>query len=148
MVLVAIEYSTRKVQIVGIVEQAYGGWMEQMARNLSDPFTGFLKDKRYRDTLFTKAFRGILKASGIKTVRTTPMSPNLTPVIERFIRSIKAECLNKMLIFGEAHLRHVVSSYIDHYHQERPHQGIGNNIIDPPPEGEGEIVCHERLAGS
>lgn len=151
MVLVAIEYSTRKVQITGIVEQAYGSWMEQMARNLSDPFAGFLRDKRYlvhdRDTLFTKAFRRILKASGIKTIRTTPMSPNLTPVIERFIRSIKAECLNKMLIFGEAHLKYVVSSYIDHYHQERPHQGIGNQIIDPLPQGDGEIICQERLGG-
>jgi len=151
MVLVAIEYSTRKVQVVGIIDQAYGSWMEQMARNLSDPFAGFLRDKRYlvhdRDTLFTKAFRRILKASGIKTVRTTPMSPNLSPMIERFIRSIKSECLNKMLIFGEAHLRYVVSSYIDHYHQERPHQGIGNRIIDPPPQGDGEIVCHRRLGG-
>ena len=151
MVLVAIEYSTRKVQVVGIIEQAYGEWMEQMARNLSDPFDGFLKGKRYlihdRDTLFTKAFRRILKASGIKTVRTTPMAPNLNPMIERFIRSIKSECLNKMIIFGEAHLRYVVSSYIDHYHQDRPHQGIGNEIIDPPPQGNGEIVCHERLGG-
>ncbi len=59
----------------------------------------------------------------------------------------KSECLNKMLIFGETHLRHLVSEYMEHYHTERPHQGIGNEIINPLPLGDGEIVCHERLGG-
>jgi len=123
----------------------------QMARNLTDPFDGFLKDKKYlvtdRDPLFTKDFRMILKAVGIKTVKTSVASPNLNPFAERFVRSIKSECLNKMLIFGERHLRYVIENYVDHYHTERPHQGIGNNIIEPPPQGDGRIVCHERLGG-
>lgn len=151
MVLVVIDYKTRKVEIAGIIPQAYGDWMKQIARNLSDPIDGFLKDKKHlvhdRDPLFHKDFRMILNAAGIKCIKTTVASPNLTPFVERFVRSIKYECLNRMLIFGERHLRYVIENYIEHYHTERPHQGIGNNIIEPPSQGEGEIVCHERLGG-
>ena len=151
MVLVVIDYSTRKVEIAGIIPQAYGGWMEQIARNLTDPIDGFLKDKKFLvhdwDPLFTEDFRSILRAGGVKCVKTTVACPNMNPFVERFIRSIKSECLNKMLIFGEAHLRHLVSEYMEHYHTERPHQGIGNEIIAPLPQGDGEIVCHERLGG-
>ncbi len=152
MVLVVIDYKTRKVEIAGIIPQAHRDWMKQMARNLTDPIDGFLKDKKYlihdRDPLFTKEFRAILRAGGVKPVKTTVTSPNLNPFAERFVRSIKSECLNKMLIFGERHLRYVVGEYMEHYHTERPHQGIGNNIITPLPQPpDGEIVCHERLGG-
>jgi len=151
MVLVVIDYATRKVEVAGIVQQANGDWMKQIARNLTDPSQGFLKGKKYlihdRDTLFTKDFVRILSASGIKTVKTLPIAPNLTPYIERFIRSIKSECLNRMLILGECHLAYVVNEYLQHYHHERPHQGIGNEMIEPVPQGEGEIVCCERIGG-
>ena len=86
-------------------------------------------------------------AGGIDCKKTTVACPNMTPYVERFVRSIKSECLNKMLIFGESHLRYVVNEYMKHYHTERPHQGIGNNMIEPPPPGKGKIVCHERLGG-
>jgi transposase InsO family protein len=89
-VLVCIDYSTRKVKVVGISQHPDGKWMKQMARNLTDSFDGFLKDKKYiihdRDTLFTKEFRGILRQSGIKPIRTLPMAPHLNCMIERFIR--------------------------------------------------------------
>ncbi len=151
MVLLVIDYKTRKVEIAGIIQQAHGDWMKQMARNLTDPISGFLKDKRFlvidRDPLFTKDFKEIMKSTGIDCVKTTVASPNLNPFAERFIRSIKSECINKMLIFGENHLRYVVNEYMQHYHTERPHQGIGNNIIAPLPQGEGKIVCQERLGG-
>jgi len=151
MVLVSIDYATRKVEVVGIIQQAHGHWMRQKARILTDQFTGFLKDKKYlihdRDPLFTQEFRAILKSSGVKPIRTLPMSPHLNCVMERFCRSIKEECLNRMLIFGERHLEYVIKEYMEHYHTERPHQGIGNEIIEPPPQGEGEIVCQERLGG-
>ena len=101
-----------------------------------------------RDPLFTDAFKEILRAGGIKPIKTTVASPNLNPFVERFVRSIKSESINKMLIFGESHLRYVVNEYVEHYHKERPHQGIGNNIIDPLPQPkDGKIVCHERLGG-
>ena len=151
MVLVVIDYKTRKVEIAGIIPQAHGEWMKQMARNLTDPINGFLKGKKYlihdRDPLFTEAFKEIIRSAGIKPVKTTVASPNLNPFVERFVRSIKHECLNKILIFGESHLRYVISEYMEHYHTERPHQGIGNNIIEPQPQGDGEIICHERLGG-
>ena len=151
MVLVVIDYKTRRVEIAGIIPQAHGDWMKQMARNLTDPIDGFLKDKKFlvmdRDPLFTAAFKDILRAGGVKPVRTTAASPNLNPFVERFVRTIKSECLDKMLIFGEKHLRYCTEQFIIHYHTERPHQGIGNNIIDPQPQGDGEIVCHERLGG-
>ncbi len=101
-VLVCIDYSTRKVEVVGISHQPYGEWMNQMARNLTDSFSGFLKNKKYlihdRDPLFSKEFRQILKFSGVRPIRTLPMSPHLNCLIERFVRTIKNECLNRMLI--------------------------------------------------
>ncbi len=151
MVLVSIDYATRKVNVAGIIQQAHGEWMLQRARNLADQFSGFLKDKKYlihdRDPLFTEEFREILKASGIKPIRTLPMSPHLNCVMERFVRSVKSECLDRMLIFGERHLEYVVKEYVEHYHTERAHQGIGNEIIEPPPQGQGEVICRERLGG-
>jgi putative transposase len=151
MILVVIDYSTRKVEVAGIIQQAYGDWMKQMAKNLTDPLSGFLKGRVYlihdRDPLFTDAFRKMLEAANVKTVRTPPMAPNLTPVVERFIRSIKSECLGRMLIFGEAHLRYCIEQYCLHYHHERPHQGLNNNMIEPPPQGSGEIICRERIGG-
>ena len=150
-VLVSIDYATRKVNVVGISQQPYGDWMKQMARNLTDPFAGFLKDKRYlihdRDPLFTKEFRSILQSSGVKPIKTLPMAPHLNCIIERFIRSIKTESLDRMLIFGEKHLRYIINEYMQHYHEERPHQGLDNEIIEPPPKGTGEILCQERLGG-
>ena len=149
MVLLVIDYKTRKVEIAGIIPQAYGDWMKQIARNLADPINGFLKDKKYLihdwDPLFTEEFKAILRAGGVKCVKTSIACPNMNPFEERFVRSIKSECLNKMLIFGEDHNRHVIGEYMEHYHTERLHQGIGNNIIQPPPVGKGDIICQERL---
>jgi len=151
MVFVVIDYATRKVEIAGIEEQAYGDWMKQMAKNLTDPFCGFLKYKKYlirdRDPLFTDAFIHLLKAGGVKTIKSMPLAPNFSPFIERFFRSIKSECLDRMLIFGEAHLRYCINEFVTHYHTERAHQGLDNTIIEPPPQGQGEIVCQERLGG-
>ena len=151
MVLVVIDYATRKVEIAGIMEQPYGDWMKQMAKNLTDPFCGFLRHKKYlihdRDPLFTEAFIQMLKAGGIESVKSMPLAPNFSPFVERFIRSIKSECLDRMIIFGEAHLRYLISEYVQHYHTERAHQGLDNMLIEPPPQGTGKIVCQERLGG-
>jgi len=151
MVLFAVELRSRKVEIAGIIPQANGQWMKQMGRNLSDPMSGFLRGKRYvihdRDPLFTQEFAQILKAAGVQVVKTPKRSPNLNAYAERFVWSIKYECLNKMIIFGERHLRYVIEEYMCHYHHERPHQGLGNRMIDPFAQGEGEIVVHERLGG-
>jgi putative transposase len=100
-----------------------------------------------RDPLYTDAFRETLESTGIKTIRTPPMAPNLMPVVEQFIRSIKTEYLGRMLIFGEAHLIYCIKQYYLHYHHERPHQGLNNSMIELPPQGNGEIICQECICG-
>ena len=153
-VLFVLELSTRAVEIAGIVPEPNGAWMEQIARNLTDAFEGFLRGKRYlihdRSPLFTSGFTEILKAAGVKVVKLPPMSPNLNPHAERFVRSIKSECLAKMIFFGEKQLRRAIDEFMIHYHGERNHQGLGNELIvseESAGKTEGEICCRERLGG-
>jgi transposase InsO family protein len=153
-VLFAIELATRRVNIMGIVQEPYGKWMEQVARNATDAFSGFLTGKRYliidRDPRFTKESRSILNVSGVKIIRTPPRSPNLNAFAERFVRSIKEECLERMIFFSERQLRTAVSDYVKHYHHERNHQGLENRLIEPEVErdnGTGLVVCASRLGG-
>jgi len=146
----AIELSTRKVEILGIHPQPNGPWMEQIARNVSGE-GGFLADKKYlihdRDPLYTAKFASILKAAGVQPVKLPPRSPNLNSHAERFVRSVKEECLDHLILFSEEQLRYVLTEYLKYYHHERIHQGI-NKIIEPQHEGnQGEIICIERLGG-
>jgi hypothetical protein len=86
--------------------------------------------------------------TGIKTVKISSMSPNTTPYAERFIRTIKAECLEKMLILSESHLRYIVSIYCNYYYHRRPNQGLDNNMIEPLPQDEyGKIFLEKQLGG-
>lgn len=134
-VLFVIRLATREVHIAGICDQGNGRWMEQIARNLTDAFNGFLTGYHFiihdRDPLFTKLFSSILKSAGIKSIRLPRNSPNLNAYSERFVKSIKHECLNRMVIFSEPMLQHVVKEYMVHYHEDRNHQGIDSNIIKP-----------------
>ena len=153
-VLFVIEQCTRCVEIAGIVPEPDGRWMAQVARNLTDAVDGFLRSKRYlihdRSPLFTSVFAEILKAAGVKVVKLPPRSPDLNPHAERFVRSIKSECLAKMIFFGERQLQRAVEQFVVHYHGERNHQGLGNQLIQPGEsvgKAEGEIRCSERLGG-
>ena len=128
--------------------------MNQVARNLTDYADGFLVGKRYlihdRDPLYTAHFTMTLAAAGVRCVKLPPKSPNLNAYAERFVRSIKSECLDRMIFFGEKHLRHVVTEYVEHYHAERSHQGIGNQLIEGTEEGTektGPILSRSRLGG-
>lgn len=150
-VLFVMDLKTRRIRIAGILPQPDGGWMKQVARNLTDTFDGFLDDTRYlihdRDPLFTNDFRLILRASGVRTVKLPAQSPDLNAYAERFVRSIKEECLSQIIPLGERHLRRAVAEYTEHYHRERNHQGIGNRLIEPQEEGSGELERRERLGG-
>ena len=132
-VLFSVHLETRVVQIVGITDQPSEAWMNQMGRNLTDPFDGFLRDVRYlimdRDPLFTASFRQMLKDSGTNPVRLPARSPDLNAFAERFVLSIKSECLNKIIPLGENPLRLAIKEYMEHYHTERNHQGLGSHII-------------------
>ncbi|KKK83163.1 hypothetical protein LCGC14_2796130, partial [marine sediment metagenome] len=154
MVLFVIEYSTRRVHIAGVKTNPDGQWMKQVAKNLTDMEDGFLSGKRYlimdRDTKFSDAFRKILEDEGVQSVRLPPRSPNLNAHLERFFRSLKTECLAKMIFFGEKSLRNAVRQFLDHYHAQRNHQSLGNRLIEPGEEvgrSKGDIQCHERLGG-
>ena len=153
-VLFVMELSTRAVEIAGIIPEPNGRWMEQAARNLTDAFDGFLRDKRYlihdRSPVFTSGFADILKVAGVETIKLSPRSPNLSPHAERFVRSIKSECLDRMIFFSERQLRHAIGEYMAHYHGERNHQGLGNELIVAKAgvgAAHGEIRCRKRLGG-
>src|SRR4030095_14802325 len=110
--LFVIDLKTRQVEIAGIVASPDGAWMAQIARNLTDGDHGFLLRRRYlihdRDPLFTKAFQETLESWGVRSVRLPSRSPNLNAYAERFVRSIKSECLAQGIPIGEAHLRRAV----------------------------------------
>ncbi len=86
----------------------------------------------------------------MEAVRLPPRSPNLNPPLERFMRSVKEECLERMLFFGERSLQNAVADFLVHYHQERNHQGLNNRLIQPGKEvgrTAGDVACRERLGG-
>ena len=151
MVLFAIDLSTRKVEILGIKSNPDGIWMEQVARNVIDCEEGFLKGKKYlihdRDTLYTSRFCSILKSEGIETIKLPPRSPNLNSVAERFVRTVREECLNHLILCSEEQLGYVLSEFLDYYHTGRVHQGIGRIINPMHNNNTGEIFCIERLGG-
>ena len=123
------------MNIAGIIPEPDGEWMKQMARNLTDCEDGFLLGCRYlihdRATLFTGEFEMILKGMGVKSVRLPARSPDLNAFAERFVRTIKSECLERMILIGERSLRRAVGQFCEHYHWERNHQGLENRIIEP-----------------
>jgi len=126
----------------------------QIVRHLTDVVDGFLIGKTYvimdRDPVFTTRVREMLRHSGAKPVRLPRRSLNLNAFIERFIRSIKEECLDRVIPLGEAHLRELIREYMVHYnHAERPHQGLDGRLIQPADGhgANGPLVRRERLGG-
>jgi len=131
LVLFLIDLSSRRVQIAGVTRDANALWMSQVARNLSHAAEGFLIGKRYvlhdRDPLFTAELLEILESTGVQSVKLPPRSPNLNAHAERFVRTIKESCLNRMILFGEGSLRKVICHFVAHYHHERNHQRLGQS---------------------
>jgi len=152
--LFVLELATRRVQLAGCTSHPTEAWMMQVGRNLTDPLDGFLRQKRYllmdRDSKHCEAFRELVEQSGPRCIRLPPRSPNLQAHLERFIRSIKEECLDRMILFGDRSLRNAAQEFISHYHAERNHQGLDNRIIEPGDDvrcTSGKIACRERLGG-
>jgi transposase InsO family protein len=134
-VLVVMELATRRVEIAGITPHPTAVFMQQCARQLTDPCEEFLLGKRYlihdRDTKFTQAFDTLLMDSGVGPVLLPPRSPNLNAYCERFVRSIKEEALKQMVMLGERSLYYAIYQFLTHYHTERNHQGLDNQFIAP-----------------
>jgi putative transposase len=142
------------VDIVGITTTPDEAWMLQAGRNLIDSETGAMRGKGYlildRDTKYTDQFRRLIRDSGTNVIRLPPRSPNLNAYAERFVRSLRYECLDRMIFIGQASLRRTVGEYVDHYHGERNHQGLDNQLIRAVPRsvhGIGMVRRKQRLGG-
>jgi putative transposase len=144
-----MKLKTRTVEIAGITCQPHEEWMMQIARNLTNARDGFLRGVKHiildRDPLYSAAFQRLLRDSGVKPLVLPPRSPNLNAFADRFVLSVKSECLDRIVPLGEAHLRAAVRAYMHHYHEERPHQGLGNELVTPKTTltGTGPVQCHE-----
>ena len=152
--LFVMELKTRRVHFAGCTTNPHEAWMKQTARELTNCEDGFLKDKKYlimdRDTKFCESHRSVLEQSGVEPVILPPRSPNLNSHLERFFGSLKFECLDRLIFFGERSLRNACREYLLHYHGERNHQGLGNRLIEPSGgtgTEPGPIECRERLGG-
>ena len=156
MVFFVIELKSRAVEIAGIAVDPGEEWMKQVARNLTDPVDGFLRGAKYlihdRDPLFSKAFIAILKAGGVKSVKIPAQSPNCNPYAERFVKTIKYECLNYFVFSASDIYAAPIKEFVEHYMTERFHQGIGGQLIrnvSPTNDNgaDGKVACRSRLGG-
>ena len=152
-VLFVIELATRRVEITGVMSEPDSAWVLQCGRQVTDAVDGFLIGKHFllhdRDPLFGDAFRETLAAAGVQTVRLPPRSPNLNAFAERFVRTIKESCLDRVILMGEASFRRAIREFVAHYHGERNHQGLQNQLITRPVahRQDGPIACRDRLGG-
>jgi putative transposase len=152
-VLFFIELESRRVHLAGCTSNPTGAWVTQQARNLS--FTGIFERIRFlihdRDSKFSGAFDEIFRSEGIKVIHTPIRAPQANAYAERFVRTVRAECLDWLLIIGRRHLETVLHTYTAHYNGERPHRALAllspdSTNADPPPSG-GEIKRRDRLGG-
>jgi len=153
-VLFFLHLETRRVTLAGITRHPTESWITQMARNAVDETCGGLHRCRYvlhdRDTKFCHAFDQVLASEGIRCLKLPPRSPNLNAFAERWVRSVKEECLSKLILFGESSLRRALTEFVTHYHSERNHQGKGNSLLFPAPLTKAPrrtVRCRERLGG-
>src|SRR5258705_4221651 len=134
-VLFFIHLESRRVDIAGITIHPDEPWMRQIARNVTMEGCGTLRNCRYllhdRDTKYTQSFRAIIASGQVEPLALPARSPNLNAYAKRWVRSVKEECLSKIILFGERSLRRALKEYVEHYHAERNHQGKGNLLLFP-----------------
>jgi transposase InsO family protein len=154
-VLFFLHLGSREVHIAGMTSHPNEAWMMQVARNVTMEEWGFLAPGQYLihdwDGKYCPAFQQLIDTAGVTRVSLPPRSPNLNAYAERWVRSVKEECLSRLILFGEASLRHALTQYVEHFHHERNHQGKGNVLLFPVvSQGTaraGPIQCRERLGG-
>ena len=153
-VLFFIHLESRRVDIAGITVHPDEWWMQQIARNVTMEGCGALRDCRYllhdRDAKYTQSFRAIIASGRVEPLALPARSPNLNAYAERWVRSVKEECLSKVILFGERSLRRALREYVEHFHAERNHQGKGNVLLFPRGTNircDGHVQCRERLGG-
>jgi putative transposase len=152
-VLFFIELGSRRVHLAGCTTNPTGAWVTQQARNLG--FSGLLERTRFlihdRDSKFTASFDEVFRSEAIKVIHTPIRAPQANAYAERFVRTVRAECLDWLLILGRRHLEHVLRSYVTHYNAERPHRALalvppeaGSTVVPP---GNAKIERHDLLGG-
>lgn len=151
--LFVLDLKSRRVRVVGSTPNPDSAFMVQAARRLTDAVDGFLVGHRVlicdRDDKWTREFRGLLEGAGGRVVLTPLQAPNANAHAEWFVRSIREECLDRLILFGERRLIRAVDEFVAHYHGEWNHQGLGNRLIAREVAGlvATHIRCHERLGG-
>jgi hypothetical protein len=155
LALFFVRLGTREVHVAGVTPHPNAAWMVQVARNMTMEEWGLLSPGHYlihdRDGKYCPAFQQIIDAAGVTRVPRPPRSPNLNAYAERWVRSVKEECLSRLILCGEALLRHALTQYVAHFHHERNHQGKANVLLFPTVSHDtarqGPIQCRERLGG-
>ena len=151
--LFVIELESRRVHIVGSTPHPDEAFMLQAMRHLTDDFDGVLHRCSVlicdRDRKWSGRVLELLRSAGVHVVQTPVRAPNCNAHAERFVRSIKFECLHRLIPLGERHLRRAIREYVAHYHHERNHQGLENELIVrvAPPRATGTVRRTQRLGG-
>jgi transposase InsO family protein len=151
--LFVLDLRSRRVLVAGSTPTPDAGFMAQVARRLTDAVDGFLAGHRVlicdRDSKWTGRFHRIIQGAGVQIVLTPVRAPNANAYVERFVRSIREECLDRLILFGERRLRRALDEFVAHYHGERNHQGLGNELITPATAAARgpRVRCRNRLGG-
>jgi putative transposase len=143
-VLFVVELDRRRVHLAGITAHPSGEWMAQAARNLLMDLDDHAHRLRFlirdRDAKFTAAFDAIFAAAGVQAVKIPPRAPKANTYAERWVRTVRTECLDWTLICNGHHLQHVLTRYLEHYNTGRPHRGIDLDLPVPPPAAAATMV--------
>jgi putative transposase len=152
--LFVIELATRRVQVIGSTPHPDDAFMIRAGRTMTALDDGALVHCRIlicdRDRKSSAPVRHLLEEAAVRVVQTPFQAPNCNAHAERFVRSIKEECLNRMIPLGERHFRKAMHEFVEHYHRERNHQRLDNELIDGQPSAvdAGRIRHRQRLGGS
>ncbi len=148
-----IEHGSRRVHLAGCTTNPDGGWVTQQARNLGL----FLAEQqlrfliRDRDSKYSGPFDEVFRSEEITIIRTPVRAPKANASAERFVRTVRAECLDWQLILSHRHLERVLSVYVDHYNRQRPHRALDLRAPDPDTRParstSGQIRRRDRLGG-